>query len=224
MRSSSQAVSREPCSSGRVSVAIASAKRPCSWTVRITAKAVPRSTAARPPVLQMVSAVTASASNTSSSTSSAPRRPMAPDAVTSSSRTAKASSSRASGPSAARAATRSTIRARFTAVGRALRMDSTAAANCSGPDPVLLSGEHDPVAARHTDRRRAPHREASDRIHEVGDVVDLQNLVSVGQAGLIDDPQPTGGPIESPLTQIRHAHLTGSLCIAPAPTVDSHRD
>ena len=87
MRSNSQAVRRAPWSSGLVSRARASASRPRSCRVWITARAVPRSTAASPPVLQMVMARTSSRP-VNSSTRSAPRLPMATEAASSSSRMA----------------------------------------------------------------------------------------------------------------------------------------
>ena len=57
---------------------------------------------------------------------------MATDAASSSSRMVDASARTAPKPSGARAAARSTMRARFTAVGRASRREATASSN-AGP-------------------------------------------------------------------------------------------
>ena len=160
IRSSSQAVRRAPCSRGLVSRASASASRPRSCRVWITARAVPRSTAASPPVLQMVMALM-SGRPTNSSTRSAPRLPMATEAASSSSRMAAASASTASRPSGARAAVRSTMRARFTAVGRASRSRVTASSKAGPLAPWACTASATPKApatpmagAPRTDSRR----------------------------------------------------------------------
>ena len=130
IRASSQVVSRPPCSSGRVSSGMASSSRPRSCSVWMTASAVPRSTAASPPVLQIV--ITRSGRSPHSSNSrSAPMSPMAVDAASSSERTRWAASS-AAAAEVDSAATRRTIRPRLTAVGRTVARRSTSAANSPG--------------------------------------------------------------------------------------------
>ena len=115
---SSHAVSRAPCSSGRVSLATTPSSAPRRCSSNATDSAVPPTTVARAPVLQWVSS--RGRSPHSSTTRSAPSRAIAAELAISSSRTASASASAASGPSGSRAATRRAPRARLTAVGRAV--------------------------------------------------------------------------------------------------------
>ena len=120
MPASSQAVRRAPWSRGRVSSGSASSSRPRACSSPMTPSAVPRSTAARAPVLQIVMARIRGRA-TSSRARSAPRDAIEAHAAMSSSRIRRASSRMAPGPSARRASARSTPQARFTAVGRAAR-------------------------------------------------------------------------------------------------------
>ena len=85
---------------------------------------------------------------------------MACEAASSSSRMAAASASTASKPSDARAAARSTMRARFTAVGRAWRSEATASSNAGPLVPWVCTARATPNApatpmagAPRTDRR-----------------------------------------------------------------------
>ena len=78
---------------------------------------------------------------------------------------------------------------------------------------MLPGGENHPEAARHADRRGAPHRQAPDGVDEIQNLVDLQNLVGIGQPGLIHDPQTVIRPLQGPLTQILHANLAASTVL-----------
>ena len=71
---------------------------------------------------------------------------MATEAASSSSRTARASAKTASKPSEARAAARSTMRARFTAVGRAWRSWARASSNAGPLEPWARTASATPKA------------------------------------------------------------------------------
>ena len=130
---SSNAVSREPCSSGRVSSAVTDVKCPRSCNARTMPRAVPHSTQASPPVLQCV--CTRNDMPQSSSRRAAPRSASAWLVRTSSSHSSAASATTASTPSSRRPTTRRTAHDRFTAVGRAAAMRSASARTKSSPSP-----------------------------------------------------------------------------------------
>ncbi|GAA2351233.1 hypothetical protein GCM10010170_041220 [Dactylosporangium salmoneum] len=122
-RPSSHVVSRAPCSSGRVSLAMTLWRALRRYNSNTTAKAVPSTTVASPPALQCVRSRMPLPHSVS--TRSAPSRAIAAELAISSSRMRKASASTASKDGNSAAARRAP-RARFTAVGRAVSMRRTA--------------------------------------------------------------------------------------------------
>ena len=206
MRASSQAVRRAPWSSGRVSSGSASSSRPRACTSPITPSAVPRSTAASAPVLQMVM-IRIRGRATSSRTRSAPRTAIAPQAAMSSSRIASASARTAAGPSGSRASARSVPQARLTAVGRAARSlaaPSRTAASSPGVRGRQERHAHGPGDAQ---RRGATDREPDDGVDEVVERRDPEDDELVGEAGLVDEADLALDPVDGAVAH--GGHCTG---------------
>ena len=167
-RSSSQAVSRAPCSSGRVSSTHTEATRPCWCAVAMTPSAVPQPAVASAPVLQWVStrscwpeqrrAVGGESAVGGDVVLLQALRPLGE----------RGGSDRA--PPAARAAKtprpRSSAQRRLTAVGRVAMSSAKAASKASrlavGAD--LAHRQHQPPGGGDPDRRRPAHRQPPDGV------------------------------------------------------------
>ena len=166
-RPSSHAVSRAPCSSGRVSHAMTRTPSWRSASSMQTPSAEPRPPVASAPVLQCVSTVRAPA------TADQRRTPPAPPLAASSAAWIFCASPRAAlaivdGPAPSAAArTRSTAHARFTAVGREATRISDALLQRAQRRPGREL-HRQPVGRRDPDVRRAPHRQPRDRRRGVG--------------------------------------------------------
>ena len=154
---SSKAVRREPCSSGRVSSAVTDTSAPRSCSARTMPRAVPHSTHASPPALQWV--WRRPARTPSSSSRSAPRRGQAPVRRARPPRTiATASATTAAVPSSRRARTRRTAHDRLTAVGRAAAIRTASPARARHPGRPVR-----PAAPRAPRRTRRPRRSPEHR-------------------------------------------------------------
>ena len=190
-------MSRAPWSSGRVSSGSASSRAPRAWSSPITPSAVPRSTAASAPVLQIVIARTVGRA-TSSAIRSAPRVAMAAQAAMSSSRIRRASDSTAPCPSG-RHAQRAVdapgeVDRRRAGIAQALRAGSHGTLVVR----VARGQERDPEPARHAQRRSAAHREPRDRIDQLVELRDAQHDQLVGQARLVDEVDLPVDPVDGP--------------------------
>ncbi len=130
--SSSNAVRREPCSSGRVSSAVTDVSRPRSCSSRTMPSAVPHSTVARPPVLQCVCTRTGESTELLEQIGATDRQPSVrrarPPPPSPPPRRRRAAAPRPSWDS-----TRSTAHARLTAVGRAAAIRAASARTTSSP-------------------------------------------------------------------------------------------
>ena len=154
-RLSSQAVSRAPWRSGRVSFTQTWIPWPRACARWMTPRALPMPAVARAPALQWVS------SCSPARTRSAPRSPIRSQAATSSSLIASASRTRSAAlpPASTTAPRRSIAQARFTAVGRARRSRSMAARTADRSAPrsakaATLSDAATPISgAPRTDSR-----------------------------------------------------------------------
>ena len=206
MRASSQAVRRAPWSSGRVSSGSASSSRPRACTSPITPSAVPRSTAASAPVLQMVM-IRIRGRATSSRTRSAPRTAMAPQAAMSSSRIASASARTAAralrqpGQRPVRAPGQVDRRGSRSAQPGGTLTDRHLVARIARRQKRHAHGPSD------TQRRSATDREPEDGVDEVVESRDPQNHELVGEAGLVDEADLALDPVDGPVTH--GGHCTG---------------
>ena len=195
-RPSSHAVSRAPCSSGRVSLATTPPSAPRRCSSATTPSAVPPVTAASAPVLQWVSSRGPRPAQLGDQVGAAawpsPPRPRSPRRAARS-----ASASTASGPSGSRAAARRAPRARLTAVGRAVSTRRTASAG-RRTVAVRPGGQRHPERPGDAERRRAAHGQPFDRRDQLVHRGQPQHVDSRRQRRLVDDLDGAVHPVDRP--------------------------
>ena len=218
---SSQAVSRDPCSSGRVSSAMTWARAPRSRSARITPSAVPQPRQARAPVLQCVCTFSGPAPH-SSMRNAAPRslrRLLTSIAV---SRTARAAASTASAPSGMHGRDREHLAAQVDR-GRAGVGDPLDLGVQPGGVPSLALGlpdrERHAERAGHPEQRRAPHDEPDDRVDELVHGGDAEDGEPVRKGRLVNSDDvavlPADNVIEHVVAHVDDATPGGSMMLLP---------
>ncbi len=192
-RASSQAVSRAPCRTGRVSHATTRTCLPAARAARTTPSAVPQPPVASAPALQCVRTVAPSG------TRCAPILPIAQHAATSSRWISRASpASRATRAAAPRLSTSRTTRAmrsiahaRLTAVGRVARRRSCAARiavrNAERAPGLGCSREDEPVRGGDPDGRGAANGQRLDRFGDLLEPIEPHVSLLQRQRALIEE-------------------------------------
>ena len=193
--SSSQAVSREPCSSGRVSSTSTSIRLPGRCAVLITPSALPMPPVASEPALQCVSTV--EPSSISAAPSSPMRRSSAICCCVDAPRLALRSPASTRAIAARARASRSIAQRRFTAVGR------VAASSARGGVEVrrdVARRQRKRIRRRDADQRRAAQREPPDRARDLAIVARLDVA-----------PRPAGRRVWSRKRTTPSRHSIGSM-------------